>query len=97
MLKQMLMTIHTGTFKTEDNLLGSLGLLVENGLGLTTITGLLTVITSLTLSEERSFTSLVLSNLVRSVLLTLGTLAVGVTGLGNVDLIILLISLFLII
>jgi hypothetical protein len=29
--------------ETQDNLLGSLGLLVEDGLGLTTITGLLTV------------------------------------------------------
>jgi hypothetical protein len=59
---------------------------VENGLGLTTITGLLTVITSLTLSEERSFTGLVLGDLVGSVLSALGTLTVGVTGLGNVDL-----------
>jgi hypothetical protein len=59
---------------------------VENGLGLTTITGLLTVVTSLTLSEQRGLTGLVLSNLVRSVLSTLGTLAVGVTGLGNVNL-----------
>jgi len=61
---------------------------VENGLGLTTITGLLTVVTSLTLSEERSLTGLVLSDLVRSVLSALGTLTVGVTGLGNVDLMI---------
>jgi hypothetical protein len=30
-------------FETKDNLLGSLGFLVENGLGLTTITGLLTI------------------------------------------------------
>jgi hypothetical protein len=59
---------------------------VENGLGLTTITGLLTVITSLTLSEERSLTGLVLSDLVGSVLSALGTLTVGVSGLGNVDL-----------
>jgi hypothetical protein len=59
---------------------------VENRLGLTTITGLLTVITSLTLGEEGSLTSLVLSDLVRSVLSTLGTLTVGVSGLGNVDL-----------
>jgi hypothetical protein len=59
---------------------------VENGLGLTTITRLLTVVTSLTLSEQRGLTGLVLGNLVRSVLSTLGTLAVGVTGLGNVNL-----------
>jgi hypothetical protein len=78
--------ILTSTFKTKDNLLGSLGLLVENGLGLTTITGLLTVITSLTLGEERSLTSLVLGDLVRSVLSALDALTEGVTCLGNVDL-----------
>jgi len=32
---------------TKDDLLGSLGLLVEDGLGLTTITGLLSVVTTL--------------------------------------------------
>jgi hypothetical protein len=72
--------------KTEDNLLGGLGLLVEDGLGLTTITGLLTVITSLTLSEQGSLAGLVLGNLVGGVLLAGLTLAVSVTGLGNVDL-----------
>ena len=76
----------TSAFKTKDNLLGSLGLLVENGLGLTTITGLLTVVTSLTLSEQRGLTSLVLSDLVGGVLSALGALTVGVTCLGNVDL-----------
>jgi hypothetical protein len=92
--------------QTQDNLLGSLGLLVEDGLGLTTITGLLTVardelndsrkiknrhvyvpvITSLTLGEEGSLTSLVLGNLVGGVLLAGLALAVSVAGLGNVDL-----------
>ena len=38
----------------QDNLLGSLGLLVEDRLGLTTVTGLLTVVTTLTLGEEGS-------------------------------------------
>jgi hypothetical protein len=76
----------TGTFKTEDNLLGSLSLLVENGLGLTTITRLLTVVTSLTLSKQRGLTGLVLSDLVGSVLSALGALTVGVAGLGNVNL-----------
>jgi len=33
--------------QTKDDLLGGLGLLVEDGLGLTTITGLLPVITTL--------------------------------------------------
>lgn len=35
-------------FETKDNLLGGLGLLVEDGFGLTTITGLLSVVTALT-------------------------------------------------
>jgi hypothetical protein len=53
---------------------------------LTTITGLLTVVTSLTLSKERGLTSLVLGHLVRSMLTALEALAVGVTRLGNVHL-----------
>ena len=40
--------------QSQDNLLGGLGLLVEDRLGLTTVTGLLTVVTTLTLSEEGS-------------------------------------------
>lgn len=59
---------------------------MENGLGLTTITGLLTVVTSLTLGIERSLTSLVLGDLVGSVLSALLALAEGVSGLGNVNL-----------
>lgn len=73
------------TFQSQDDLLGSLSLLVENGLGLTTVTGLLTVVTSLTLGEERSLTRLVLSNLVLGVLAALLTLAVSLSSLGNVD------------
>ena len=59
---------------------------MENGLGLTTITGLLTVVTSLTLSEQGGLTSLVLGNLVRCVLSAFSALAVGVSGLWDVDL-----------
>lgn len=73
--------------QSQDNLLGGLGLLVEDGLGLTTVTGLLTVVTALTLSEQRGLTSLVLGDLVLGVLAALLALAVGVSRLGNVDLI----------
>ena len=38
--------------QSQDNLLGGLGLLVEDGLGLTTVTTLLPVVTALTLGEE---------------------------------------------
>ena len=44
--------------QSQDNLLGGLGLLVEDRLGLTTVTGLLTVVTSLTLGEERGLQSI---------------------------------------
>jgi hypothetical protein len=123
-----------GALETEDNLLGRLGLLVENGLGLSSVTcefsrfssvhcsscascaastkgrsaggserrgnetegerkgeggrrrtGLLPVVTTLSLSEERGLARLVLGHLVRGVLAALLTLAVGPAGLGDVD------------
>jgi hypothetical protein len=37
--------------QSEHNLLGGLGLLVEDGFGLTTVTALLPVVTALTLGE----------------------------------------------
>lgn len=42
-----------------------LGLLVEDGLGLTSVTGLLSVISPLSLGHQRVFTLLVLGDLVR--------------------------------
>jgi hypothetical protein len=71
--------------QTEDDLLGGLGLLVEDRLGLTSVTGLLTVVSALSLGEQRGLASLVLGDLVLGVLAALLALAVGVTGLGNVD------------
>ena len=50
-------------FHLEDDLLGGLGLLVEDGLGLTTVTGLLSVVTSSTLAEWRLLALLILSHL----------------------------------
>jgi len=55
-----------GALESEHDLLGGLGLLVEDGLGLTTVTLLLPVVTTLTLSVQRSLTSLVLGDLVRA-------------------------------
>lgn len=59
---------------------------MEDRLGLTSVTGLLTVITTLSLSEEGSFSGFVLGNLVLSVLLALLALAEGSAGLGDVNL-----------
>jgi len=59
---------------------------VEDRLGLTSVTGLLAVITTLSLGEKRSFSCLVLGDLVLGVLLAVLALAVGSAGLGYVDL-----------
>ena len=72
-------------FETNDNLLCRLGFLVENWLGLSTETGLLSVITALTLGIKRGFTSLVLGNLVQGVLFALLACTEGLSGLRDVD------------
>ena len=64
---QLCLVLANGTFETEDNLLRGLCLLVEDGLGLTTITGLFSVITTLSLSEEGSLSSLVLGDFVGTI------------------------------
>lgn len=84
---QLALGLALDALQSQDDLLGGLGLLVENGLGLTTITALLSVVTALTLGEQRGLASLVLGDLVLGVLAALLALAVGVSGLGNVDLI----------
>jgi hypothetical protein len=76
--------------------------LVEDGLGLTTVSALLAIITTLSLGEQRGLAGLVLRNLVlrvcpvsvfatitswmRLTLLAVPALAVGSASLGNVDL-----------
>jgi hypothetical protein len=71
----------------QDDLLGSLSLLVEDRLGLTTITALLAIITALSLGVKGSLAGLVLRDLVLGVLAALLALAVGVAGFRDVDLI----------
>ena len=84
--RQLELGLALDALQSQHDLLGSLGLLVEDGLGLTTITRLLAVVTSLSLSEQRSLAGLVLGDLVLGVLAAILALAVGVAGLGNVDL-----------
>lgn len=61
-------------------------LLVENRLGLTTITALLAIITTLSLGEQRGLAGLVLRNLVLGVLAASLALAKGLACLRDVDL-----------
>jgi len=84
--RQLALGLALDALQPQDDLLGRLGLLVEDGLGLTTITRLLPVVTTLTLGEQGGLASLVLGDLVLRVLAALLALAVGVAGLGNVDL-----------
>merc|ERR1711991_664090 len=51
------------TFHPPHNLFGGLGLLVKDGLGLSTETGLLSVVTALSLGKLGGFARLVLGNL----------------------------------
>lgn len=61
----------SGALKSKYDLLRRLGFLVEHRLGLTTITTLLAIITTLTLGMDRVFALLVLRHLVHSVLFAL--------------------------
>lgn len=90
--RQLQLGLALDALQSQHDLLGSLGLLVEDRLGLTTITALLSVVTSLSLGEQRGLTSLVLGDLVLGVLAALLALAVGVSGLGDVDLMFQLVS-----
>ena len=65
---QMLLSLASLTFQTKHNLTSSLGLFVEDGLGLTTETHLFGVVTTLSLSKVGSLAGLVLSDLVGLVL-----------------------------
>ena len=74
----------TLALQPQDNLLGGFCLLVEDGLSLTTITGLFAIITTLSLSSNAILTLLVLGNLVQCVLPAFLALAVGLLCLWNV-------------
>ena len=73
-----------GALELQKNLLGGLDLLVKNGLGLTSETGLLHVITTLTLSGERGLTGLLLPGDSVKVML-IAFFAVSFLLLGEVD------------
>lgn len=92
--RHLVLGLARGALEAEDDLLGllsatsaarthSLGLLVEDGLGLATVTALLPVVTTLALGGERVLALLVLSDLVGRVLLAGLALAEGATGPGG--------------
>lgn len=82
---QMLLGLALLTFQTKDNLPGSLGLLVEHGLSLTTETHLLGIVTTLSLGEVGGFPGLVLGDLVDLVLTAFLAGTVSLAFLGYVN------------
>ena len=72
------------TLQTKDQLLGSLGLLTQNRLGLTTETLLFSVVTPFALGEDGLLGLLVLGHLELLMLVAMRT--VGPAGLRDVDL-----------
>jgi len=81
---QMLLGLTFLALQPQNNLTGGLGLLVKHGLGLSSKSHLLGVVTTLSLGEVRSLSGLVLGDLVVLVLTALFTSAVGLTFLGYI-------------
>jgi len=71
--------------QTKNYLLRCFGLLVEDGLGLTTITRLFAIVTSLTLGSQSWFANFVLGNLVWGMLLAMVTRAESISSFWDVD------------
>jgi len=84
--RQLCLRLASCALQSQHNLLRRLCLLVEHRLCLTTVTGLLAIITTLSLREKRCLSCLVLRHLVLGVLSAILALAVGASGFGNVDL-----------
>lgn len=83
--RQMLLSLAGLALHPQDNLPGSLGLLVKDGLGLSTETHLFGVVPTLSLGEVGGFSGLVLGYLVDLVLTAFLAGAVGFAFFGDVD------------
>jgi len=80
----LVLALAISALQTEDDLLGGLGLLSEDGLGLTSVSLLLAIVTPLALGLERILAFLVLRDLVQGVFSALGSGAEGAAGFGDV-------------
>ena len=83
--REVLLRLTFLALQTQDNLTGRLGLLVEHGLGLTSETHLLGVVTALPLGEVGCLPRLVLGDLVDLVRTALASGAVRLAFFGDVD------------
>jgi len=83
--REVLLRLTFLALQAQHDLTGRLGLLVEHGLGLTSETHLLGVVTALPLGEVGCLTRLVLGNLVDLVRTALASGAVRLAFFGHVD------------
>jgi len=81
----LILSLAVRALQPEDDLLGGLGLLSEDGLGLSTVSLLLAVVTTLALGLERIFTLLVLRHLVKRVLPAFGGGTESAASFRNVN------------
>jgi len=81
---QLFSALALDTFKSQYNFFGGFGLLVEDRLGLATVSTLLAVITTFTLGHQASFSGFVLGNFVHHVLLAVLAGAIGLSVFGYV-------------
>jgi len=81
----LVLALAISALQSEDDLLGGLGLLSEDGLGLSTVSLLLAVVTTLALGLQRVLTLLVLRHLVKRVLPAFGGGTESAASLGNVN------------
>ena len=81
----LVLALARGALHAQRNLLGGLGLLVEDGLGLATVAGLFAVVAALALDVQGRLAGLVLGDLLGGVLFALFTESVA--RLGNVHLV----------
>merc|ERR1719309_1703360 len=80
----LVLALAVGAFEPKDDLLRGLGLLSEDGLGLTSVSLLLAIVTTLALGGQRVFALLVLRHFVERVLSALGGGTESATSFGNV-------------
>jgi hypothetical protein len=82
--RELMLLLTNGAFQPEDDFLGSLGLLLEDGFGLATETLLFAIVTTFSEDKEGGFSGFVLGDLLGGVFIAF--LAIGVASFGNVHL-----------
>lgn len=86
---ELLLGLAGSALETKDDLLGGLGLLVEHGLGLSSVSALLTVVTALTLGEKGSLDVSIVSVFARFARWGFGGVHLSSLVLGNLVLLVL--------